>query len=229
MTVIDVHAHMDVPEIAGLVAGRPGHEAELAAQLAAFGPESVRINIELSRTAYRSPLDDIAARLAAMDRGGVDIQAVSVIPNLYHYWADTALAEEIVAAANERIAAAVASAPDRLVGLATVALQHPESAAGQLQEAMTTLGMRGVEISTAVHGRAARWPGRVLLGSDFPFDMGVEDPVARVHAAGLGTADETSILGAAAAGSLRLCPARFDGPESAVLVRDNPHAQPPIG
>lgn len=153
MTVVDVHAHVDVPEIADLVEGRPGYATELAAQQATFGPESVRINVELSRTTYRSALDDVATRLAAMDRSGVDVQAVSVIPNLYHYWADTGLADEIVAAANEQIAKTVAFAPARLVGLATVALQHPERAAGQLRDAMTRLNLRGVEISTAVNGR----------------------------------------------------------------------------
>lgn len=330
MTVVDVHAHADVPDIAALVAGQPGHEAELAALLETFGPESVRINIELARTTYRAPLDDIAVRLAAMDRGGVDVQAVSVIPNLYYYWADTALADEIVAAANERVAATVASAPGRLVGLATVALQHPEQATGQLRDAMTRLDMRGVEISTAVDGRGLddrgldpfwaeceslgafvfihpwgcslgsrlataylgnvignptettvalsrivfggvldRFPGlrlcaahgggyfphylgradhayavrpesrtmarppseyvdslyvdslvyepdglrrlasvmgtgRVLLGTDFPFDMGVEDPVARVRAAGLGAAGEEAVMGVTAARLLRL-------------------------
>ena len=325
MTVIDVHAHADVPEIAALVGGRPGHEAELAAQLSTFGPASTRINAELSRTAWRPALDDLAVRLAAMDRAGVDVQVVSVIPNLYHYWADAGLAEDIVAAANERIAALVAAAPTRLVGLATVGLQHPGPAARQLRHAVTHLGMSGVEISTAAGGRElddraldpfwaaceelsafvfihpwgcplsgrlataylgnvvgnpvettlalnrivfggvldrfpllricaahgggyfphylgradhayavrpesrtmARPPSgyldalwvdslvyapdelrrlasvmgaeRVLLGSDFPFDMGVADPVARVRAAGLATAVEDAVLGTSAA------------------------------
>ena len=40
---------------------------------------------------------------------------------------------------------------------------------------------------------------RVVLGSDFPFDMGVEDPVARVRAAGLGESAELAII----SGSIR--------------------------
>ena len=43
-----------------------------------------------------------------MDTARVDIHAVSVVPTLYHYWADALLANEIVAAANEHIAATVA-------------------------------------------------------------------------------------------------------------------------
>jgi len=151
--VIDVHAHIDVSAVLGLVADQPGHAAEQAAQFATFGAESIKRNIELMTTSYRPLLDDLGARLAQMDAAGVDIHAISVIPTLYHYWADAPLANDIVAAANEHIATAVAQLPDRLVGLATVALQYPELAADQLRMAHTQLGMRGAEISTSVAGR----------------------------------------------------------------------------
>ncbi len=47
---------------------------------------------------------------------------------------------------------------------------------------------------------------RVLVGSDYPFDMGVADPVERVHAAELGAAATELVLGGNAA-SLDLAPA----------------------
>ncbi|NUT58157.1 MAG: amidohydrolase family protein, partial [Agromyces sp.] len=40
---------------------------------------------------------------------------------------------------------------------------------------------------------------RVLLGTDYPFDMGVDDPVERVREAGLDAEAEAAILGANAA------------------------------
>jgi predicted TIM-barrel fold metal-dependent hydrolase len=150
--VIDVHAHLDVPAVAALVEGQPGLTAEQAEQFATFGPESIKRNIELMQTSYRPLLDDLDVRLAQMDSSRVDIHALSVVPTLYHYWADALLANDIVAAANEQIAAAVAQRPDRLTGLATVALQHPELAADQLRMAHRQLGLRGVEISTTVAG-----------------------------------------------------------------------------
>jgi aminocarboxymuconate-semialdehyde decarboxylase len=151
--VIDVHAHIDVPAVYGLVADQPGLAAEQAVQFATFGAESIKRNVELMTTSYRPLLDDLGTRLAQMDAAGVGIHAISVVPTLYHYWADAPLANDIVAAANEHIATAVAAQPDRLVGLATVALQHPELAADQLRMAHTQLGMRGAEISTSVAGR----------------------------------------------------------------------------
>lgn len=45
-------------------------------------------------------------------------------------------------------------------------------------------------------------PGQVLLGSDYPFDMGNERPADFVRAAGLGAEAEASILGGTAAGLL---------------------------
>jgi predicted TIM-barrel fold metal-dependent hydrolase len=150
---VDIHAHLDVPAIDGLVRGKPGLAAEQADQLATFGPESIRRNIELASTSYRPLLDDLGSRLAQMDASGIDVHAISVVPTLYHYWADPGLAADIVAAANERIAAAVAGQPARLIGLAAVALQHPELAAGQLRAAHARQGLRGAEISTSVAGR----------------------------------------------------------------------------
>ncbi|MCZ9344326.1 amidohydrolase family protein, partial [Streptomyces sp. TRM76130] len=44
---------------------------------------------------------------------------------------------------------------------------------------------------------------RVLLGSDFPFDMGAEDPVGALRAARLPAADFDAVRGANAAALLR--------------------------
>jgi aminocarboxymuconate-semialdehyde decarboxylase len=48
--------------------------------------------------------------------------------------------------------------------------------------------------------------GRVLLGTDYPFDMADPDPVATVRASGLEPADEAAILGGNAARLLGLGP-----------------------
>lgn len=59
---------------------------------------------------------------------------------------------------------------------------------------------------TVVHdARGLRWlveaagSSQVVLGSDFPFDMGLDDPVAEVRAAGLPDAETAAILGENAA------------------------------
>lgn len=45
----------------------------------------------------------------------------------------------------------------------------------------------------------ATGPGQVLLGSDYPFDMGSDNPVSEVHTAGLAEADAAEVLGGNAA------------------------------
>ena len=148
---VDVHCHVLTPEVEQLVSRCPEKQAEAAAQLRMYGAESVEHN----RTLFASlmpQLTDIAERLQRMDAMGVDIQVISPSPNQYYYWADPDLARQIVATQNEHIASACAAHPDRLRGLGNVALQHPKLSVEQLTDCVRRLGLRGVEISSAVNG-----------------------------------------------------------------------------
>lgn len=150
--VVDIHAHMLVPAVEALVAERPERREELRQQAATTGAESVAHNRTLFAGEYLPKLTDVDLRLAAMDAMGVDLQALSISPTQYYYWADQDLATAIVAAANEHLASVCAAHPDRFVGLATVSLQHPALAAGQLTDAVAELGFRGCQISTRIGG-----------------------------------------------------------------------------
>ncbi|HSX97836.1 MAG TPA: amidohydrolase family protein, partial [Streptomyces sp.] len=96
-------------------------------------------------------LTDVAARLAAMDAAGVDMQLVSPSPSHYHYWAEPQLAERVCRLANEGTAAHCAKAPDRLHGLGLIPLQHPHLAVPLLDHALDE-GLKGVEISSHAPG-----------------------------------------------------------------------------
>jgi aminocarboxymuconate-semialdehyde decarboxylase len=150
---IDMHCHLLTPAVDQLAAERrPERPAEPAQPPDAAAAESAAHNRELARTVYAPKLTDIATRLADMDAMGVDIQAVSPSPTQYYYWAERDLAEAIVGGVNTHIAEVCASAPDRFVGLGTVALQHPALAADQAEHAVRGLGLKGVEISTLIDG-----------------------------------------------------------------------------
>jgi len=134
---VDFHAHAQSPKAMELIAraaSNPGAEAN---------PH----NQHLARTRYDAAFRDINVRLHTMDRERIDMQAVSPAPN-YAYWADQELSGQIVTASNEHVAEICAINPDRFVGLCHVSLQFPELAARQLGTAISTLGMRGVEIGT---------------------------------------------------------------------------------
>jgi aminocarboxymuconate-semialdehyde decarboxylase len=99
------------------------------------------------QTRYRAPFESIDVRLETMAQQGIDMQVISHMPN-FGYWADRNVAEQIVDAANTYIADLCRTHPDKFVGLCLVALQFPERAARQLESAMGSMGMRGVEIGT---------------------------------------------------------------------------------
>lgn len=66
--------------------------------------------------------------------------------------AERDLARDLITLQNEKLAEMCAKVPDRLVGLATSALQHPELAAEQLEYGIKKLGMRGGSIGSQVGG-----------------------------------------------------------------------------
>src|SRR3954469_23495469 len=111
--VVDIHAHVLVPAIEALVADRPERTAALRAQADAAGSESTRHNRALFAAEYPPKLTDVSVRLTAMDAMGVDVQAVSVSPTQYYYWADRDLAHAIADAGNTHLAQMCAAHPDR--------------------------------------------------------------------------------------------------------------------
>jgi aminocarboxymuconate-semialdehyde decarboxylase len=121
---VDVHAHCHVPEANALMG--------LKVQ-----PASLEV----------SP-----ARIEAMDEQGIDIEALSINP-IFWYQAEPDLAAQVVKLQNEKLAEICAAQPDRFVGLASVALQHPELAAAQLDDAVKRLGLRGALVGGSVNGQ----------------------------------------------------------------------------
>jgi aminocarboxymuconate-semialdehyde decarboxylase len=79
------------------------------------------------------------------------MQAISVMPELFSYWAEPHLGRTFARALNEAVAAMAAAAPDRLVGLGVVPLQDLDGAIAALHE-VRELGLAGVEIGSNVLG-----------------------------------------------------------------------------
>lgn len=92
------------------------------------------------------------ARLADMDRDGVDVQVLSPIPVTFCYEADPAGAAELASAQNDFFARIVNGHPDRFAALGAVALQDPDLAVAELHRCMELPGFLGVEIATQVRG-----------------------------------------------------------------------------
>jgi aminocarboxymuconate-semialdehyde decarboxylase len=149
---IDMHCHVLTLAVEGLVGGKPEKIAETEQSQRSMGSASVAHNNAVMLPGAFPKLTRIEARLADMDALGIDVQVLSPSPTQYYYWADHDLARAVTSAQNEHIASLVAAHSERLAGLGTVALQHPELASEQLRHAMRSLGLKGVEISTAING-----------------------------------------------------------------------------
>jgi aminocarboxymuconate-semialdehyde decarboxylase len=144
---VDVHAHLLIPAVEQAVAEHPGLRAHQEAERRRTGggtdPAAAR--------AWLAPLiprlTDVDVRLSVMDSTGVDVQVVSPSPNHYHPWADPDTAGTVFRTAHAAVAEHCAAAPQRLVGLGLVPLQHPGLAVEALHDALDA-GLRGVEISS---------------------------------------------------------------------------------
>ncbi|MET4159568.1 amidohydrolase family protein [Agromyces sp. PvR057] len=148
--VVDVHAHVLLPALQGIVqaADPEGFAAAAALEARRNGPESQAASGAMIRERF-AKLTDLETRLEAMDATGIDIQLVSPSPSHYYPWAEAELADRVARAASLATAELVASAPDRLLGLGLVPLQHPSLLVGALEYAVLELGLVGVEISSS--------------------------------------------------------------------------------
>lgn len=150
---VDVHAHaMPMPLLRSLA------ERGLA-DVSAVDAGIVRLDPMVSGVGPGAPLPlarsqhDVATRLTEMDAAGVDVHAVSLPPFLFGTNStDAAFATRIVAQGNDELAAYVAGAPDRLVGLGYVPLGHP-GVADEAVRVLDDLGMAGIAIGSQGGGK----------------------------------------------------------------------------
>ncbi len=93
---------------------------------------------------------DPKRRIEEMDRANVSMQVLSTVPVMFSYWAKPADALDLSRRLNDHIAEVVREHPTRFAGLATIPLQDPQLAAGELERCVRELGLRGAQIGTHV-------------------------------------------------------------------------------
>lgn len=105
-----------------------------------------------SNAGFRSRLLDVGeGRLKDMDAVGIAMQLLSLTApgvQVFQPADGTALARD----ANDELAAAIESQPDRFAGLAAVAPQDPAAAAREIERAMDRLDLNGVVINSHTNG-----------------------------------------------------------------------------
>jgi aminocarboxymuconate-semialdehyde decarboxylase len=96
-------------------------------------------------------LHDVPAKLAQLDRAGLEGAVVCVEPSMFVYHLDLELGEAMAEAANSGLRDLAAEAPDRLQWMAHLPMRDPSRAAAVLRQAVSD-GAVGVEIGSNIAG-----------------------------------------------------------------------------
>jgi aminocarboxymuconate-semialdehyde decarboxylase len=150
---IDIHAHLFPPSaMHALRAGRSWHGSTLET-----GPRGNPVIVTDGRRralGADSHLITAAERIGAMDRMGVDIQILSLVPLLFGYDLDHTEAVGLARDTNDEIKGCIDGDPGRFLGLGGVPAQRPDAAVAELERVMATPGFVGITLGTNVSGRA---------------------------------------------------------------------------
>jgi len=96
---------------------------------------------------------DADAKIAWMDRVGMDMAGVSVAPPIYFYNLKADVALRSARLANDGIAQMVAKYPARLRGMAHLPMQDPDAAIAELERVVKEYKFKAVELGTSIEGR----------------------------------------------------------------------------
>ena len=184
---IDVHTHV-VPETFPPYAGK-GRDVPWPSMAEAHACHK---HVMISGKVYRTVSDgcwSVPRRIEDMGGMRVSRQALSPMPELLSYWLPMPDGGALIRYLNEQIAAMVAGAPERFVGLGAVPLQDVDKAVEELQY-VKKLRFAGVEIASHVNG--------VSIGDARfePFFAAAEQLGAAVFVHALRPAGQERIVGA---------------------------------
>ncbi len=93
---------------------------------------------------------DADAKVESMDRKGIDISVISPGPQAFFYGLGADQALKTARIVNEGVAKMAAARPDRLRGMATLPMQHPDAAIAELERVVKEYGFKAVELGTAI-------------------------------------------------------------------------------
>jgi aminocarboxymuconate-semialdehyde decarboxylase len=147
--VIDVHAHWYPPEWVALL------EREGDANGAKIGRNqrgNVTIQIPGLTVSFQPQYIDIGSRLAAMDKAGVAMHALSLTQPMA-FWAPPAFGLKLCQTYNDACAALHQMHPDRFVGLAMLPMQDQALAVAEFDRIAGLPGIRGIYMATHINGR----------------------------------------------------------------------------
>lgn len=143
---VDIHAHWyPIEWIRLFEKDAPKEGANLERSAGRYTIRTARLS-----NAFDDAFVGLEPRIAAMDRLGVDVHALSLTTPMV-YWASPELGLALSQAYNDAASAAHLKYPDRFVGLAMLPMQSPDLALMELDRTAKLPGMRGLYLATNVN------------------------------------------------------------------------------
>jgi aminocarboxymuconate-semialdehyde decarboxylase len=146
---VDVHSHVLPREMMEAIRSRP---RDYQMRVEGSGEKETFIRDDRHSTPVYAEFHDAEAKVAGMDRKGIDISVISVTPVVFFYWLDADAGLAAARLLNDGIARMVAARPDRLRGMATLPMQDPDAAVTELERVVKEHGFRSVELGCRVRG-----------------------------------------------------------------------------
>ena len=147
-----VEEGFNIPEVVAetrkFLSTRAAEEPALAAMWSRFVPPEGG-----GPPIWAKQLTDLGeGRIKVMDAYGISKQLLLLSsPGVQIFDAQQAM--ELAALANDRLASAIGTFPDRFAGLTTIAPQNPEAAALELERGVKKLGLKGALINSHTRGQ----------------------------------------------------------------------------
>ncbi len=150
MRSIDIHAHIVPDSIWKAIDGKAewyGFRHEPGEGLGTMVGGGMRTGFTSPKVRYT-----VEERLKDMDAQKVDVQVLSIHTPFVGYHLDAAQGLALSRNVNDEIGATARQSAGRLAGLATLPVQDVNSAIGELERAVTKLGLKGASLDTQVNG-----------------------------------------------------------------------------
>jgi aminocarboxymuconate-semialdehyde decarboxylase len=150
MKTIDIHAHITPQSLWKAIDAKKewyGFRHEPGEGLGAMVGGGMRTAFNLPQLRYT-----VEERLKDMDEQTVDVQVLSIHMPFVGYHLEAVQGLALAREFNDEIGAIVRQNAARLAGLATLPVQDVKSAIGELERAVTKLGLKGAALDTQVNG-----------------------------------------------------------------------------
>jgi aminocarboxymuconate-semialdehyde decarboxylase len=147
MKRIDLHSHVIPETIIKAMREQPSvYNTQIVGEGDALVFRRGKVSFDLIPEFYSAE-----AKLESMDRKGLTMSVISPGPQSFFYnLKDADLAWSTARLVNDGVAEMARHKPDRLRGMATLPMQHPDAAIAELERVVKEHGFKAVEIGTAI-------------------------------------------------------------------------------